>query len=335
VLEPVVIGGATVSRATLHNFDDIERKDLRVGDYVLVKRAGEVIPQVTAPVAQKRTGAEQEYEPPATCPSCGTSVERLADEVMVYCPNPSCPARIHWGLVHFASQGAMDIRGLGERIAAQLLEAGLVADFADLYALEPGRLESLEGFAEVSARNLVEAIRASRAQPLSRLLFALGIRHVGESAAQLLARHFHSLDRIRSATVDEIAAVHGIGGATAEAVAAFVREPENAGLLDRLVAAGLTVTEPVARAEHSSLAGLTFVVTGTHATSRKELTGFIEEHGGRVAGSVSKKTDYVVAGADPGSKLDRARELGVAELDEDGLRELAATRRPPENGPEV
>ncbi|MGD8277025.1 MAG: NAD-dependent DNA ligase LigA [Gemmatimonadota bacterium] len=334
VLEPVVIGGATVSRATLHNFEDIERKDLRVGDYVLVKRAGEVIPQVTGPVAQKRTGAEQKYEAPATCPSCGTPVERLADEVMIYCPNPSCPARIHWGLVHFASRGAMDIRGLGERIAEQLLEAGLVSDFADLYALEPSQLATLEGFAEVSARNLVEAIRASRAQPLSRLLFALGIRHVGESAAQLLARHFHSLDRLRAAAVQEIAVVHGIGETTAEAVHAFIHEPETAGLLDRLAEAGLTVTEPVTRAEHSSLADLTFVITGTHATSRKALTAFIEEHGGRVAGSVSKKSDYLVAGNDPGSKLDRARELGVAVLDEDGLRELAA-RPSTDNGPEA
>lgn len=335
VLEPVVIGGATVSRATLHNFEDIERKDLRVGDYVLVKRAGEVIPQVTGPVAQKRTGMEQEYEPPATCPSCGTPVERLADEVMIHCPNPSCPARIHWGLVHFASQSAMDIRGLGERIAAQLLEAGLVSDFADLYALDPSQLEALDGFAEISALNLVDAIRASRAQPLSRLLFALGIRHVGESAAQLLARHFHSLDRLRAAGIEKMAAVHGIGETTAEAVHAFLHEPENERLMDRLAAAGLTVTEPVTRAEHSSLADLTFVITGSHATSRKELTGFIEEHGGRVAGSISKKTNYLVAGEDPGSKLDRARALGVAVLDEDGLRELAASRRSTDNGPEA
>jgi DNA ligase (NAD+) len=335
VLEPVVIGGATVSRATLHNFEDIERKDLRVGDYVLVKRAGEVIPQVTGPVAQKRTGAETEYRAPQTCPSCGTPVERLADEVMIYCPNPSCPARIHWALVHFASQGAMDIRGLGERIAAQLIEAGLVSDFADLYALESAQLEALDGFADVSARNLVAAIRASTRQPLSRLLFALGIRHVGEAAAQLLARHFHSLDRLRAAGVAEIAAVHGIGDTTAEAVHAFFHEPGNGHLLDRLAAAGLTLVEPVTRAEHSSLADLTFVITGSHATSRKELTAFIEEHGGRVAGNVSKKTDHLVAGNDPGSKLDRARELGVAVLDEDGLRQLAASRRSMDNGPEV
>ena len=327
VLEPVVIGGATVSRATLHNFEDIERKDLRVGDYVLVKRAGEVIPQVVAPVAQKRTGTEKKFRPPKKCPSCDTPVEQPPDEVMIYCPNPSCPARIHWGLVHFASQGAMDIRGLGERIAAQLLEAGLVKDFADLYALEPGQLRELEGFAEVSARNLVDAIAASKAQPLSRLLFALGIRHVGEHAAQVLARHFGSLDRLLHADAGEIAAVHGIGDTTAAAVAAFFAEPKNRKLLDRLAAAGLTLTEPVTRAEHSTLAGLTFVITGTHPSSRKDLGALIEEHGGRVAGSVSKKTDFLVAGDDPGSKLDRARELEVAVTDEDGLRRLAARGR--------
>jgi DNA ligase (NAD+) len=324
VLEPVVIGGATVKLATLHNFEDIARKDLRVGDTVLVKRAGEVIPQVVGPVVKKRTGRERRFKPPVKCPSCGTPVEQPPDEVMVYCPNPSCPARIHWGLVHFASQGAMDIRGMGERTCAQLLDSGVVRDYADLYRLTEADLVQLEGFAQISAQNLIAGIAASKSRPLSRLLFALGIRHVGYNAAQLLARRFETMDALMAADEAEMAAVHGIGATTASAAAAFFRERGNRALLERLAAAGVTMIEPVEKAERSSLAGLTFVITGTHAVSRKDLTSFIERHGGRVTGSVSKATDYLVAGDDPGSKLDRARELGVKVVDEAALRELAA-----------
>jgi DNA ligase (NAD+) len=318
-LEPVEIGGATVRLATLHNFEDIARKDLRAGDWVLVKRAGEVIPQVVSPVVEQRTGAEQPYVPPERCPACGTPVERPGGEVMLYCPNSSCPDRIYWGLVHFVSQDAMDVRGLGERTAAQLLEAGLVSDFADLYHLTEPQLLGLEGFAEVSARNLVAAIAGSRARPLSRLLFALGIRHVGQHAAQLFAREFRSMDGLLAAGAEPFAAVHGIGATTAAALAAYLAEPRNQALIERLREAGVNMVEPVERAEHSSLAGRTFVITGTHRTSRKELTSLIERHGGRVAGGVSRSTSYLVAGGSPGSKLDRARELGVSVLDEEGL----------------
>ena len=326
VLEPVFIGGVTVRQATLHNFEDIERKDLRIGDWVLVKRAGEVIPQVIGPVEQRRTGEEKPFDIPKKCPSCGTRVEQPPDEVMIYCPNPSCPARIHWGLVHFASQGAMDIRGLGERTTAQLLEAGLVRDHADLYHLRAADLMGLEGFAEISARNLLQSIEASKGRPLTQLLFALGIRHVGYNAAQLLARHFGSLDALLAASAEAIAAVHGIGDTTAAAVAAFLHDRGNRRLLERLRAAGVNTIEPVERAEHTSLEGLTFVITGTHNVSRKDLTSLIERHGGRIAGSVSKNTDYLVAGSDPGSKLDRARELDIPVIGEAELRELAATR---------
>jgi len=320
-LEPVEIGGATVKLATLHNFEDIARKDLRAGDWVLVKRAGEVIPQVVGPVAERRTGAELPFTPPAACPACGTPVEHPPGEVMLYCPNGSCPARIYWGLVHFVSQGAMDIRGLGERTAQQLLDRGLVRDFADLYALTTADLMQLEGFGDVSSRNLVNAIEASRARPLSRLLFALGVRHVGEHAAQLLARQFGNLDALLAASAEDFASVHGIGQTTAAALAAFLAEPRNRELLERLQAADVNREEPVERAEQSTLQGLTFVITGTHALSRKELTALIERHGGRVTGSVSRTTDYLVAGENPGSKLDRARELGVKTINE---RELLA-----------
>src|SRR5688572_14328791 len=321
-LEPVDIGGATVKLATLHNFEDIARKDLRPGDTVIVKRAGEVIPQVVSPVLERRTGTELPFEPPTRCPACATAVERPPGEVMVYCPNGSCPARIYWGLVHFASQDAMDIRGMGERTAAQLLQRGLVHDYADIYTLTPEQLLLLDGFAELSAGNLLRAIDASRQQPLSRLLYALGIRHVGQHAAQILARAFEHMDRLLQAELPQLAEIHGIGITTAGALHAFLAEPRNRALLDRLKAAGLRMDEPVEKAEHSTLAGRTFVITGTHPSSRKEITTLIERFGGRVAGSVSRGTDFLVAGESPGSKLDRAHELGVRVIDEQALREM-------------
>jgi DNA ligase (NAD+) len=280
---------------------------------------------VVNPVVERRTGAEQPYVPPDHCPACGTPVERPPDEVMVYCPNGSCPDRIYWGLVHFVSRDAMDIRGLGERTVAQLLDAGYVRDHADLYALTEQQLVDLEGFASVSARNLIDAIAASRQQPLSRLLFALGIRHVGVHAAQVLAREFRTMTALMDADVDAMAAVHGIGATTAAAVGVFMTEPKNRDVIRRLEAAGLRQDEPVERSEHSTLAGSTFVVTGTHAMSRKEITALIERHGGRVTGSVSRSTDFLVAGDNPGSKLDRARELDVAVIDEQTLVGMATS----------
>jgi DNA ligase (NAD+) len=317
VLEPVEIGGATVRLATLHNFEDVARKDLRTGDLVLVKRAGDVIPQVVAPLTQERTGSEAPFVPPETCPACGTAIERPQGEVMVYCPNSSCPDRIYWGIVHFVSRGAMDIRGLGERTVQQLLDTERVRDLADLYTLTEADLLDLEGFGPVSAANLIRSIDASRSQPLSRLLFALGIRHVGSHVAQLLARAYGSLDALLEAPQEEIAALHGIGATTAAALHAYRSEPRNRALIDRLKAAGLNTTEPIERAANQDFAGLTFVVTGTLPTlSRAEAKAFIEQRGGRVAGSVSGRTDYVVVGEDPGSKLERARELGVKRLSE-------------------
>jgi DNA ligase (NAD+) len=317
VLEPVAIGGATVRLATLHNFEDVARKDLRTGDLVLVKRAGDVIPQVVAPLTQERTGSETPFVPPETCPACGTAVERPEGEVMVYCPNSSCPDRIYWGIVHFVSRGAMDIRGLGERTVQQLLDTERVRDFADLYALSEADLLDLDGFGPVSAANLIRSIDASRSQPLSRLLFALGIRHVGSHVAQLLARAYGSLDALLEAPEEEIAALHGIGATTAAALHAYRSEPRNRALIDRLKAARLNTTEPIERAANQDFAGLTFVVTGTLPTlSRAEAKAFIEQRGGRVAGSVSGRTDYMVVGEDPGSKLERARELGVKQLSE-------------------
>ena len=322
-LEPVEIGGATVKLATLHNFDDIARKDLRVGDTVLVKRAGEVIPQVVSPLTEHRTGREQPYQPPTQCPACGTPVEKPADEVMIYCPNTACPARICGSLVHFVSQGAMDIRGLGERTITQLLDAGMVRDMADLYHLNKGDLLKLDGFADISAQNLLNSIEASKLRPLSNVLIALGIRHVGAHAAQVLARHYRTMDRLMNAPAAECAAIHGIGGTTADALAAFMQEPRNRRVIERLAAAGVNMAERVEEPVDAVFAGRSFVITGTLPTmSRKEASHFVESRGGRVSSSVSKSTDFVVVGDDPGSKFDKAKQLGVRILDEQGLRQL-------------
>ncbi len=325
VLEPVEIGGAIVRQATLHNFEDIARKGLRIGDMVLVKRAGEVIPQVVAPLTDQRTGEEIEFEEPTVCPSCGTAVAKSEEEVMLYCPNGACPAQIYRGLVHFASQDAMDIRGMGERTALQMLEASLVKDYADLYDLTEEKLMTLEGFAQISARNLVEAIGKSKDLPLSRLLYALGIRHVGTHAAQIVARELGTLEAVLAVDEAKLAAVHGIGATTAAALVAYLGESHNREMLDRLVQAGLTTEEPVERAAGAALAGKTVVITGTHAMSRKDLQLLIERHSGRVAGSVSKSTDYLLAGEAPGSKLEKAKELGVEVIDQQQLVQLLGT----------
>jgi DNA ligase (NAD+) len=320
-LEPVELGGVVVSRATLHNEDLIAQKDIRIGDWVEVVRAGEVIPQLLGPLRERRTGAEQAFSMPDVCPRCGTPVERPADEVMRYCPNVSCPGRVLEGLVHFASRGAMDIRGLGYERVRQLLDAGLIRDVADLYQLEAEQLVRLERFAEQSATQLVAAIAASRERPLSILLFALGIRHVGSTVAQLLARRFGSMDALMAASGAEINDVPGIGGAIAEAVVHFFGERRNRTLIERLRSAGLTFTEPAAVREGGPLSGKTYVLTGTLPTlSRAEATELIERAGGRVGGSVSRKTDAVVAGEEAGGKLEKAKELGIEVVTEEELR---------------
>ena len=328
VLEAVEIGGTTVRLATLHNFDLVRSKDLRRGDRVLVKRAGDVIPQVIGPVPEKR---DAHNPPPKTriptkCPSCGTKVERDEEEVAIYCPNVACPGRQLEALVHFASRGAMDIRGLSYARIEQLIAASLVHDVADIYALTVEQLLTLERFAETSAQNLVDAIAASKAQPLSRLLFGLGIRHVGQTAAQLLARHFGSMKALRRATADDILALRGIGEIIAVAVVAYFEDASSNALVDKLQRAGLTMTEPVSVAAGGAFKGMTFVVTGTLPTlSRTQATELIESQGGRVTSGVSKATTFLVVGADAGSKLDKARQLGVETIDEAELLRRAAS----------
>jgi DNA ligase (NAD+) len=332
VLEPVEVGGVTVSSATLHNADIIAAKDVRVGDWVEVARAGEVIPQVLGPLRDRRTGGERVFRMPTRCPACHGPVVQPADEVAWYCVNAACPGRIHEAIVHFASRAAMDIRGLGEERVRQLLDAGLVRDVADLYQLTPAQLVRLERFADRSAELLVHAIHASRQRPLSRLLFALGIRHVGRTVAEALARRFGSLRALMDASLEEIEATPGVGPTIAAAVVEWFRQPPNRALIERLRRAGVNLTEPDLAGTRSPgggdrgaggsgrpapLAGRTYVLTGTLPTLRRsEAKALIERAGGRVSDSVSRSTDTVVAGADPGSKLDRALALGIEVIDE-------------------
>ena len=317
MLEPVEIGGTIVKLATLHNEGLIRKKDLRVGDIVQVKRAGEVIPQVIGPIPDKRTGTEKPWVMPDECPVCHTPVERDEEEAAVYCPNVACPGRQLEGLVHFASRGAMDIRGLSYARIEQLITAGLVRDVADIYDVTAEQLVSLDRFAEKSATQLVDAIAASKQQPLSRLLFALGIRHVGQTVAEVLARHFGSMDAIINASQEEIADVRGIGEIIAQAVRQYLDQPSAQALVRKLADRGLTLIEPRRAAADGALKGMTVVITGTLPTlSRAQATSLVEDAGGRVTSGVSKATSFVVAGADPGSKLEKARALGVETIDE-------------------
>ena len=319
VLEPVEIGGAVVRLATLHNADYIAAKDLRAGDWVQVKRAGEVIPQVIGPLPERRTGEERVWHMPKRCPRCGTPVERDEDQVAVYCPNVACPGRQLEGIVHFAD--AMEINGLSYARAEQLIQAELVQDVADLFSLTEEQLVPLERFAEKSAQMLVSSIRTAREQPLWRLLNGLGIRHVGTASAQLLARHFGTLDALAAADVAAIEAISGIGETTAQAVARYFSDRTTRRLVAELRKAGVNFAEPKTHSASGALKGKTVVITGTLPTlSRPQATELIEAHGGRVTSSVSKNTSFVVAGEEPGTKLEKARTLGVEVIDEQQLR---------------
>src|SRR5688572_4335176 len=317
-LEPVEIGGVIVKQATLHNEDLVRDKDLREGDWVLVKRAGEVIPQIISSIPEKRPPEGLSgWQMPDKCPSCGHSVTREEDEAAVYCTNIACPGRQLEGLVHFTSRGAMDIRGLSYARIQQLVQEGLVRDTSDLYALTREQLLHLEGYADKGADALVGAIRASKSQPLSRLLHALGIRHVGSIAAQLLAQHFGTLDAIVAAKAEEIVSVRGIGSTIANGVVAYFSDPAAKVLVQKLRSAGVNLTEPRAIVAGGPLSGMTVVLTGTLPTlTRAKATALIEAAGGRLTGSVSKSTNLVVAGEDAGSKLEKAKSLGIEIIDE-------------------
>lgn len=321
-LEPVEIGGVVVKQATLHNFDYIAEKDIRVGDRVMVKRAGEVIPYVIGPVVDVRNGNERIFEPPKFCPVCGQAVEHIPGEVAWYCVNSACPAQLVRNVEHFVSRGCMDIVGLGIRIVEQLVEAGLVKDVADLYTLTEANLLKLEGFAEKKAENLLNAIQASRSQPLSRLVTALGIRGVGEVMAVDLAKVYGNLEALGHATVEDLQQLEGVGPNISRAIVDWFERENNRKLLAKLRNVGVWPEEKraVSSAGEQPLAGLVFVVTGTLPTySRDEVKELIQKYGGKVTDSVSKNTTYLVVGENAGSKLDKARQLGVKILDEAGL----------------
>ena len=325
VLDPVVVGGVTVGMATLHNEEDIHRKDIREGDVVIVQRAGDVIPQVVGPLTEMRTGAETVFRMPAECPSCGTPVVRVEGEVAVRCPNPDCPAKQVEALKHFVSRGAMDIEGVGEKLVERLYTLGLVRDPADLYRLRADQLLELPGFQERMAAKVIASIAGSRQRPFPRVLFALGIPHVGYETADILARAFPDLERLRSASVDELSRVAGIGPIIGRAIAEFFADERNLDVVARLEEAGVqTALEAGTGAPAAGpLSGLTFVLTGTLPTlSRERATELIEAAGGNVTGSVSGKTDYLLLGDEPGSKLAKAQKLGVPTLDEEGLRRM-------------
>ncbi len=327
ILEPVRIGGVTVSRATLHNEEIIASRDIRIGDTVEVIRSGDVIPKVLGPDRGKRTGDEVAWQPPRTCPYSGDELVRPDGEVNRYCPNPRCPGRAYEGLVHFVSKAGLDIAGLGPERVELLLEAKLITDAADLYALTAEQLIPLEGFAEQSATALVEAIAASRERPLRALLTALGIRHVGATAAKLLARRFGSLEALCAATVEELEQLDGIGPAISGAVREFVADAGNAALLDRLQELGVATREgSVTTGGPRPLAGKIYVLTGSLPTLKRAAAAeLIEAAGGTVKSSVSKKTDVVVAGEDAGDKLAKATELGIEVIDEAELLRRAGT----------
>lgn len=321
-LEPVFIGGTTVSRATLHNIDFITLKDLRIGDTVILQKAGEIIPEIIGPVREKRTGSEEPYHMPDVCPVCGAKVVREEGEAAVRCSSSECPAQLQRAIEHFVSRDAMDISGLGPAIVSQLLEKKLIASTSDIYALKKEDIVPLEKMGEKSADNLISAIENSKERDLNNLIYALGIRQVGSGAAKSLAAHFKTLSEFLNAGEEELSEVDDIGPVTAKSITGYVSEVHNRENIENLIAMGLNTVYSGGSTDES-LSGMTFVLTGTlSGYSRSAAADEIEKRGGRVSGSVSKKTTYVLAGADPGSKLDKANALGVRVITEDEFNKM-------------
>jgi DNA ligase, NAD-dependent len=322
VLDPVTIRGATISRATLHNEGDIQRKDLRIGDWVLVQRAGEVIPQVVKPVIERRTGSEEVYHLPAHCPYCGTAIEHIEDQAMAYCPNKACPERLLQSVIHFVSKGALDMDTIGEKMCAQLVKAGYIKTLSDFYQLTEEQLLALEGVQKRSADNMLKAIEASKHRPFWRLLFGLNIRYIGEKSAQILTSAFHTIDRLKTASAEEIIAVPGVGPEIGQSVASWFQDEDNLALIERLRQAGLNMEEHVSK-QTGPLAGQSFLLTGRlNSMTRPAAEEELKRLGGKIATGVSKTLTHLVVGEDPGSKLTKAQKAGVAIHDEQWLLDL-------------
>jgi DNA ligase (NAD+) len=325
-LEPVEIGGVIVKQATLHNFDYIEDKDIRIGDFVYLKRAGDVIPYVIGPIIERRNGLEKVYSPPDRCPVCGQGVEHLAGEVAWYCVNAACPAQLIRNIEHYVSKGAVNIVGLGIKIVEQLVDSGLVQDIADLYRLEKQALLSLDGFGEKKADNLIRAINDSRNMPLDRLITALGIHGVGEVLSSDLARHYGNLDGLVNATIEELMTIEGVGPNIAQGIVDWFIQPGNRVLLDKFRLLNIWPKVSVQNQFATGIAlldGMTFVITGSFPDySRDQLTSLIQFRGGKVTNTVNKKTNYLLLGENPGSKVDKAKELGVTILNISDFKQL-------------
>jgi len=316
VLEPVEVGGVTVSRATLHNFDELKRKDIRIGDQVLVERSGDVIPQVVKSITEKRTGPEKRKGIPKKCPVCGSAIVHKEEEVAVRCPNRMCPARLKWRIKYYASRDAMDIDHLGESTIDKLIDQGLIDNIADLYDLTKDDILTLEGFKEKSAQNLLDSIENSKKQDLSRLIYGLGIRHVGKYAAQLLAARYPSLDDLAKVSTEELKEIDGLGDKTVEAIGTFFATEENIELINRLKDIGVKTKET--KKKQTPLTGKKFVFTGgLTILSRPKASDLIKKQGGIVSSSISKDIDYVVVGEKPGSKYEKAKKLGLTIINED------------------
>jgi DNA ligase (NAD+) len=322
-LEPVTVGGSRVARATLHNEEEIERKDIRIGDVVVIEKAGEVIPAVVTVRTDLRKGSEKKFRMPKNCPECGSAVVKDEGQVAVRCVNSQCPAQVRRRIEHFASRGAMDIEGLGEAVINQLVQQGLLRDVADIYGLKAEKLNELERMGEKSVSNLLEAIERSKSRPLWRLLFGLGILHVGVSASRALADHFPNLDAITKCSIEELQRIPDVGEVVGQSIHDFFREPHNLELIEKLRRAGLRFeAEEKTAGAAPGFKGTTWVITGTLSQSRDEIAELILARGGKVSGSVSKKTSFVLAGEEAGSKLEKAKKLGVRVLDEAEFRKM-------------
>ncbi|MGB9642892.1 MAG: NAD-dependent DNA ligase LigA [Candidatus Ratteibacteria bacterium] len=326
ILEPVHLAGTMVSRASLHNFDEIKRLDVKIGDRVFVEKAGEIIPKVVKVIKEARTGEQQPINPPEECPVCHNPVVKDEDEVAYRCPNVSCPAQIKERILHFASRRAMNIQGLGEKIVNVLVDTGLVKDYADLYFLQPQQLKQIERMGEISSKKLVDNIQASKNVPLAGFIYGLGIRHIGERASEILAEHFSDIDEIAKATEEQLAQIPDIGQVAARSIKEFFNNPANMTLIQKLKEAGVSPKQTQVIKKSSKISGKKFVITGTLKNfSREEMKTELKKHGARVSDNISKETDYLIVGDNPGSKLEKARKLGIPTISEDEVLEMMKT----------